>query len=207
MNRFTEATGPGLLRQAPAALRSPEGGGGRAPGFVRAWGCRLRPERTSASVAEAPAKARGLTRLKLSEKVMQQTLSIIKPDGVRQKVAGKVLARIEETGFKILGLRMIRMSKSQAEGFYAVHKARPFFGSLTDFMSSGPSIVMVLEKENAVEDLRKLMGATDPGKAEPGTIRKEYATSIEANIIHGSDSPESAAIEIPYFFTKLQLIS
>lgn len=138
---------------------------------------------------------------------MQQTLSIIKPDGVRQKVAGRVLARIEEAGFNILGLRMIRMSKTQAEGFYAVHNARPFFASLTDFMSSGPSIVMVLEKDNAIEDLRKLMGATDPAKAEPGTIRKEYATSVEANIIHGSDSPESAEIEIPYFFTKLQLIS
>jgi nucleoside-diphosphate kinase len=139
--------------------------------------------------------------------VIQQTLSIIKPDGVRQKVAGKVIARIEEAGFKILGLRMIRMSKTQAEGFYAVHRARPFFGSLTDFMSSGPSIVLVLEKENAIEDLRKLMGATDPAKADAGTIRKELATSVEANIIHGSDSPESAAIEIPYFFTKLQLIS
>jgi nucleoside-diphosphate kinase len=138
---------------------------------------------------------------------MQQTLSIIKPDGVRQKVAGKVIARIEEAGFKILGLRMIRMSKTQAEGFYAVHSARPFFGSLTDFMCSGPSIVLVLEKGNAIEDLRKLMGATDPAKAEPGTIRKEFATSVEANIIHGSDSAESAAIEIPYFFTKLQLIS
>jgi nucleoside-diphosphate kinase len=139
--------------------------------------------------------------------VIQQTLSIIKPDGVRQKVAGKVIARIEEARFKILGLRMIRMSKTQAEGFYAVHQARPFFGSLTDFMSSGPSIVLVLEKENAIEDLRKLMGATDPAKADAGTIRKEFATSVEANIIHGSDSAESAAIEIPYFFTKLQLIS
>jgi nucleoside-diphosphate kinase len=139
--------------------------------------------------------------------VIQQTLSIIKPDGVRQKVAGKVIARIEEAGFKILGLRMIRMSKTQAEGFYAVHSARPFFGSLTDFMCSGPSVVLVLEKDNAIEDLRKLMGATDPAKADAGTIRKEHATSVEANIIHGSDSPESAAIEIPYFFTKLQLIS
>jgi nucleoside-diphosphate kinase len=139
--------------------------------------------------------------------VKQQTLSIIKPDGVRQSVAGRVLARIEEAGFRILGLRMIVLSKRQSEGFYAVHKERPFFGSLTDFMSSGPSIVMVLEKENAIEDLRKLMGATDPGKAEAGTIRKDFATSVEANIIHGSDSPESAAIEIPYFFTKLQLIS
>jgi nucleoside-diphosphate kinase len=139
--------------------------------------------------------------------VKQRTLSIIKPDGVRQNVSGRVLAKIEDAGFRILSLRMIQMSKRQAEGFYAVHKERPFFSSLTDFMSSGPSIVMVLEKENAIEDLRKLMGATDPAKAETGTIRKEFATSVEANVIHGSDSPESAAIEIPYFFTMLQLIS
>lgn len=138
--------------------------------------------------------------------MIQQTLSIIKPDGVRQNVVGSVLARIEEAGFRIVGLRMIQMSKRQAEGFYAVHRARPFFDSLTDFMSSGPSVVMVLEKDNAVEDLRKLMGATDPAKAEKGTIRKDFATSVEANVIHGSDSPESAAIEIPFFFTKLQII-
>ena len=137
----------------------------------------------------------------------ERTLSIIKPDGVRQGVAGKVIARLEEAGFKILGLRMIRMSKKQAEGFYAVHKERPFFSSLTDFMSSGPAIVLVLEKDNAIEDLRKLMGATDPAKADEGTIRKEFATSVEANVIHGSDSPESAEIEIPFFFTKLQLLS
>jgi nucleoside-diphosphate kinase len=134
-------------------------------------------------------------------------LSIIKPDGVRQGVAGKVIARLEEAGFEILGLRMIRMSKKQAEGFYAVHKERPFFSSLTDFMSSGPAIVLVLEKDNAIEDLRKIMGATDPAKAEAGTIRKDFATSVEANIIHGSDSPESAATEIPFFFTTLQLLS
>jgi nucleoside-diphosphate kinase len=101
---------------------------------------------------------------------------------------------------------MIQLSKRQSEGFYAVHKSRPFFDSLTDFMSSGPSVVMVLEKDNAIEDLRNLMGATDPAKAEKGTLRKDFATSVEANVIHGSDSSESAAIEIPYFFTKLQLI-
>ena len=134
----------------------------------------------------------------------QRTLSIIKPDGLRQGVAGKVIARLEEAGFKILGLRMIQMSKKQAEGFYAIHKERPFFSSLTDFMSSGPAIVLVLEKDNAIEDLRKLMGATDPAKADEGTIRKDYATSVEANIIHGSDSPESAAAEIPFFFTTIQ---
>ena len=135
----------------------------------------------------------------------QKTLSMIKPDGVRQGDAGKILAKIEEAGFKILGLRMIQMTKRHAEGFYAVHKERPFFDSLTEFMSSGPCIVMVLEKDNAIDDLRKLMGATDPANADEGTIRKEFASSVEANVIHGSDSPESAAAEIPYFFTSLQI--
>ena len=135
----------------------------------------------------------------------QITFSIIKPDGVRQGDAGKILAKIEEAGFKIRGLRMIQMTQRHAEGFYAVHKERPFFGSLTEFMSSGPCIVMVLEKDNAIDDLRKLMGATDPKNADEGTIRKEFASSVEANVIHGSDSPESAAIEIPYFFTSLQI--
>ena len=134
----------------------------------------------------------------------QRTLSIIKPDGLRQGVAGNVIARFEEAGFKILGLRMMQMSKKQAEDFYSIHKERPFFGSLTDFMSSGPAIVLVLEKDNAIEDLRKLMGATDPAKADEGTIRKDYATSVETNIIHGSDSPESAAVEIPFFFSIIQ---
>ncbi|TDI41095.1 MAG: nucleoside-diphosphate kinase [Acidobacteria bacterium] len=135
----------------------------------------------------------------------ERTFSIIKPDGVRQGDTGKILARIEETGFKILGLRMVQMTSRHAEGFYAVHKERPFFGSLMEFMSSGPCVVMVLEKENAIEDLRKLMGATDPAKADDGTLRKDFATSIEANVIHGSDSPETAASEIPYFFTSLQI--
>lgn len=135
----------------------------------------------------------------------QNTLSIIKPDGVRQGDAGKILAKIEEAGFKILGLRMIQMTKRHAEGFYAMHKERPFFGSLIEFMSSGPCIVMVLEKDNAIDDLRKLMGATDPANADKGTLRKEFASSVEANVIHGSDSPESASIEIPYFFTSLQI--
>ena len=135
----------------------------------------------------------------------QKTFSIIKPDGVRQGDAGKILAKIEEAGFEILGLRMIQMTKRHAEGFYAVHKERSFFGSLIDFMSSGPCIVMVLEKDNAVDDLRKLMGATDPANADEGTIRKEFASTVEANVIHGSDSPESASLEIPYFFTSLQI--
>jgi nucleoside-diphosphate kinase len=137
--------------------------------------------------------------------VSEKTFSIIKPDGVRQGDAGKILARIEEAGFKILGLRMVQMTKRHAEGFYAVHQKRPFFDSLTDFMSSGPCIVMVLEKDNAIADLRKLMGATDPAKAEQGTLRKAFASSVEANVIHGSDSEESASLEIAYFFTTLQI--
>ncbi len=135
----------------------------------------------------------------------EKTFSIIKPDGVRQGDTGKVLTRIEEAGFKILGLRMIQMTSGHVEGFYAVHKERPFFKSLMEFMSSGPCVVMVLEKDDAIEDLRKLMGATDPAKADEGTIRKDFGSSIEANVIHGSDSPETAAAEFPYFFTSLQI--
>lgn len=135
----------------------------------------------------------------------ERTFSIIKPDAVRQGDAGNILARIEKSGFKVVGLRMLHLSKSDAEGFYAVHKERPFFDSLTEFMCSGPCIVMVLSKDNAIAELRKLMGATDPAKADAGTIRKDYASSVEANAIHGSDSPESAAIEIPYFFNALEL--
>jgi len=137
----------------------------------------------------------------------QRTLCIIKPDGVSQGVAAEILARLEAEGFTILGLKMIHMSKREAEGFYAVHGERPFFGSLTDFMSSGPSLVLVLEKDGAIASLRELMGATDPAKAAQGTIRKEFASDVEHNVIHGSDSPESAAIEIPYFFSSLELHS
>jgi len=138
---------------------------------------------------------------------MQRTLCIIKPDGVSQGVAGKILARLEAAGFTILGLKMIHLSKREAESFYSVHRKRPFFGSLTDFMSSGPSLVLVLEKDGAIASLRELMGATDPAKAAQGTIRKEFATDVEHNVIHGSDSPESVAIEIPYFFNALELHS
>jgi len=135
----------------------------------------------------------------------EKTFSIIKPDAVRAGNAGQILARIESSGFKILALRLIQLSKKNAQAFYAVHSERPFFDSLTDFMSSGPAIVMVLEKDNAVDDLRKLMGATNFAEADEGTLRKDFASSIEANAIHGSDSPESVAIEIPFFFTTLQL--
>ena len=122
-------------------------------------------------------------------------------------MAGKILARLEAEGFTILGLKLIHMSKKEAEGLYAVHRERPFFGSLTDSMSSGPSVVLVLEKDDAIESLRELMGATDPAKAADGTIRKEFATDVEHNVIHGSDSLESTAIEIPYFFNALEIHS
>jgi nucleoside-diphosphate kinase len=137
----------------------------------------------------------------------ERTFSIIKPDAVKAGKAGQILARIEQTGFKPVALRMRHLTKSEAEGFYHVHKARPFFGSLVDFMTSGPCITMVLEKDNAIASLRELMGATDPAKAAAGTIRKDFAESIEANAIHGSDAPETAAFEIGYFFAGLDLPS
>jgi nucleoside-diphosphate kinase len=136
----------------------------------------------------------------------QRTFSIIKPDAVRKGDAGAILAHITNAGFKIVSLKKISISKAQAEGFYHVHAARPFFGELTDFMSSGPIIPMVLEKDNAIADLRTLMGATDPAKADPGTIRKLFAASIAENAIHGSDAEETAAFEIGYFFAGLELV-
>jgi len=136
----------------------------------------------------------------------QRTFSIIKPDAVRKGYPGAILAEIEKAGFKIVSIKKISISKQQAEGFYHVHSARPFFGSLCDFMSSGPIIPIVLEKENAIADLRKLMGATNPANAEEGTIRKKFAGSIEENAIHGSDGEETAAFEIGYFFAGLELV-
>jgi nucleoside-diphosphate kinase len=136
---------------------------------------------------------------------LERTLTIIKPDAVQKGVVGRVVSRIEEAGFRILAVRLVHLTPAQAAGFYIVHKDRPFFRSLADFMTSGPCIPMVLEGERAIQRLRDLMGATDPAKAAPGTIRKEFATSIESNIIHGSDSPESAAFEIPYFFPALDI--
>ena len=135
----------------------------------------------------------------------QRTFSIIKPDAVRKGYTGAILAEIEKAGFKIVSIKKISLSKVQAEGFYHVHAARPFFASLTDFMSNGPIVPMVLEKENAIADLRKLMGATNPANAEEGTIRKQFAGSIEENAIHGSDAEETAAFEIGYFFAGLDL--
>jgi nucleoside-diphosphate kinase len=137
--------------------------------------------------------------------VSQRTFSIVKPDAVRKGHTGAILAKIEEAGFKIVAIKRLSISEEQAKGFYHVHAARPFFGSLTDFMSSGPIFPMVLEKDNAIADLRKLMGATNPANAEDGTIRKQFAASIEENAIHGSDADDTAAFEIGYFFAGYEL--
>ena len=137
---------------------------------------------------------------------MDRTFAIIKPDAVATKKAGGILARIEKEGFVVRAMRLMHMTKGEAEGFYAVHKARPFFGALTDFMSSGPCIVMALEAPDAIAKWRTLMGATDPAKADAGTLRKEFAQSIERNATHGSDAPETAAYEIGYFFPGIDLV-
>lgn len=135
----------------------------------------------------------------------QRTLAIIKPDAVARGTAGAILGRIEQAGFKILAVKLVHMSSDDAAGFYAVHRQRPFFQSLCSFMTQGPCIPMVLEADSAIQKWRDLMGATDPAKAAAGTIRKEFATSIEANAVHGSDAPETAAFEIPYFFSALEI--
>jgi len=135
----------------------------------------------------------------------ERTFAIIKPDAVKARHAGKILARIEGAGFTIRGMRLIHMTRKEAEGFYAVHHARPFFGSLTEFMSSGPCVVMALEAPDAIKKWRTLMGATDPGKADAGTLRKEFGTSIEYNATHGSDAPETAAFELGYFFRGMEI--
>ena len=136
----------------------------------------------------------------------ERTLSIIKPDAVRAGNAGAILARIEKAGFRIVALRMRRLTRAEAEGFYHVHRERPFFASLCTFMSSGPCIPMVLERADAIAHLREIMGATDPAKAAGGTIRKDFAASNEANAIHGSDGPETARFEIGYFFPGIELV-
>jgi len=135
---------------------------------------------------------------------MEKTFAIIKPDAVSRNMAGKILTRIEESGFEIVAMKKLRLTKKQAEGFYAVHKGRPFFDSLTDYMSSGPCMAMVLQKGNAIAAWRKLMGATNPANAEAGTIRKDFAVDLEKNSVHGSDAPETAAYEISYFFSALE---
>ena len=137
---------------------------------------------------------------------MQRTLAIIKPDAVAKGATGQILARIEQAGFRILALKMIHMSHADAAGFYAVHRERPFFQSLCTFMTQGPCVPMVLEREGAIQRWRDLMGATDPAKADEGTLRKEFANSIGENAVHGSDSEENAALEIAYFFSRLELV-
>ena len=137
----------------------------------------------------------------------ERTLSIVKPDGVRKGVIGEVIRRFEGAGISIAAMRMLQLTKKEAEGFYAVHRERPFFASLTGFMSSGPIVVMVLEGDDVIARNRKIMGATDPAKADKGTIRADFAGSIEQNIVHGSDAPETAASEIRYFFSDMDIVS
>lgn len=137
---------------------------------------------------------------------MERTLSIIKPDGVFRGIVGEVIQRLENKKLKIVAMKMLQMGKEQAKGFYAVHKERPFFESLTDFMTSGPVVVMILEGENAIASYREIMGATDYREAAEGTIRRDFATDIEKNVVHGSDSPENAAFEIGYFFNRFEMI-
>ncbi len=138
--------------------------------------------------------------------MLERTLAIIKPDAVQRRLAGRIIQRIEDEGFQIRAMRRVHMTRAQAEGFYAVHRDRPFFGSLTEFMSSGPSIALVLEAPDAIKKWRTLMGATDPAKADAGTLRKDFAASIERNATHGSDAPETAAYEIGYFFAGMELM-
>jgi nucleoside-diphosphate kinase len=138
---------------------------------------------------------------------MEHTLAIVKPDAVSRHLIGAIVARIEEAGFTIRAMRMLHLTRREAEGFYAVHRERPFFPSLTAFMSSGPVVVMVLEAGDAIKKWRDLMGATDPAKAGPGTLRKEFGVSIERNATHGSDAPETAAFEVAYFFPGIALAS
>jgi nucleoside-diphosphate kinase len=138
---------------------------------------------------------------------VERTLSIIKPDGVKRNLVGKIISKFEENGIRIVAAKMKWLSAREAGGFYAVHKARPFYNELVEYMTSGPVMVMVLEGEGVIERNRTIMGATDPAKAAPGTIRKEYALSIGENTVHGSDAPETAATEIAYFFSSTEIVS
>jgi len=137
---------------------------------------------------------------------VERTLSIVKPDATRRNITGEIVARLEKAGLRVVAQRRMHLSKAQAEAFYAVHKARPFYGSLVEFMTSGPVVVQVLEGENAIARNREVMGATDPAKAAAGTIRKDFAQSIEANCVHGSDAAETAANEIKFFFRDLDIV-
>jgi len=135
----------------------------------------------------------------------ERTLSIVKPDGVRKNLIGEVTGRFEKAGLRVIALKMASLTKKEAEGFYAVHRERPFFKSLTDFMSSGPVVIMAVEGEGAIKKIRDIMGATNPKDALPGTIRKDFADSIESNIVHGSDAADTASLEIAYFFNALEI--
>lgn len=138
---------------------------------------------------------------------MERTLAILKPDSVEAGSAGKMIAKLQEEGFKVLGIKMLRLTETQARAFYEVHKERPFYGSLVEFMMSGPVMPIALERENAVAHLREVMGATDVAKAAPGTLRNLFGTSIERNAVHGSDSPDNAAIELSFFFSRAELLA
>jgi nucleoside-diphosphate kinase len=138
---------------------------------------------------------------------MDRTLAILKPDSVAAGSAGKMLAKLQDEGFKVVGIKMLRLTETQARAFYEVHKERPFYGSLVEFMTSGPVMPIALERENAVAHLREVMGATDVAKAAPGTLRNLFGTSIERNAVHGSDSPENAAIELSFFFSRAELLA
>jgi nucleoside-diphosphate kinase len=138
---------------------------------------------------------------------LERTLSIVKPDGVRANLVGEVFRRFESAGLRLVAVRMTALTKAQAEAFYAVHRARPFFKDLTEFMSSGPVVASVLEGENAIQKHRELMGATDPAKAAPGTIRRDFASSVQNNIVHGSDGPDTARDEIAFFFSQAELVA
>ncbi|MBF0223833.1 MAG: nucleoside-diphosphate kinase [Desulfobacterales bacterium] len=137
---------------------------------------------------------------------MERTLSLIKPDGVRKNIIGEVIKRFESKGIKIAAMKMLHLTKAQTEGFYAVHKERPFFASLTDFMTSGPIVAMILEGDDVIKKNREIMGATNYKEAAEGTIRKDFATDIEKNVVHGSDSPQTAAFEISYFFNSFEIV-
>ncbi|MBI2877185.1 MAG: nucleoside-diphosphate kinase [Candidatus Tectomicrobia bacterium] len=137
---------------------------------------------------------------------MERTLAILKPDALKRRVTGKMMQRIEEKGFRVVALKMLALSKQDAQAFYRIHAQRPFYESLTEYMSSGPVVAMVLEKENAIDALRELMGATNPEQAAEGTLRKEFGLDVEKNSIHGSDSPASAATEIPFFFNTMEVV-
>ena len=139
--------------------------------------------------------------------VIERTLSIVKPDGVRNGLVGEVIRRFEAAGLRVVALKMTRLDAAEASGFYHVHRERPFFGSLVSFMTSGPIVPMVVEGEGAIDRVRKIMGATDPAKAEPGTLRRDFASSIEQNVVHGSDAPATAAFEVGYFFNALEIPS